>query len=99
MGHRVNTIVTKRTIGFKTSSDLKDIPEVTETIKPETERPEEVTVKLETEAVLLRLAAFPSYSVLFRDAQTAIFADNGPLPVSNRHYIAWMVSVLIFNIT
>lgn len=90
MGHRVNTIVTKRTIGFKTSSDLKDIPEVTETIKPETERPEEVTVKLETEAVLLRLAAFPSYSVLFRDAQTAIFADNGPLPVSNRHYIAWM---------
>ena len=28
MGHRVNTIVTKRTIGFKTSSDLKDIPEL-----------------------------------------------------------------------
>ena len=88
MGHRVNTIVTKRTIGFKTSSDLKDIPEVTETNRPETESP---AVKLETEAVLSRLAVFPSYSVLFRDAQSAIFADNGPLPVSTRHYIAWMV--------
>lgn len=96
MGHRVNNItVTKRTFGFKISSDLKDIPEVTETNKPETDipeakRPEEVTVKLEAEAALSRLAVFPSYDVLFRDAQSAIFADNGPLPVSTRHYIAMM---------
>ena len=96
MGHRVNTVVTKRTIGFKISSDQKDIPEVTETNKQSllrpVERPQEV-VKLETEAVLSRLTVFPSYSVLFREAQSAIFADKGPLPVSTRHYIAWMVSL------
>ena len=98
MGHRVNTVVTKRTIGFKISSDQKDIPEVAETNKQSllrpVERPQEV-VKLETEAVLSRLTVFPSYSVLFREAQSAIFADNGPLPVSTRHYIAWMVSLFI----
>ena len=100
MGHRVNTVVTKRTIGFKISSDQKDIPEVTETNKQSllrpVERPQEV-VKLETEAVLSRLTVFPSYSVLFREAQSAIFADNGPLPVSTRHYIAWMVSLSFYK--
>jgi len=81
MGHRVNTTKTKRTIGLKKNSTK--LPSVIE------EDNFKIS-KLETEDVLSRLGDFPNYSVLFREAHAAIFSETGPLPVSTRHYIAFL---------
>ena len=43
------------------------------------------------EELISPLALLPSYSVLFRDTQTAIFSESGPLPIPTRHFIALMV--------
>ena len=84
MGHRVNTTVTKRTKGLKTSHKSTII---------ESEEDQVIKIsKLDTEDVLSSLGVFPSYSVLFREAHSAIFSDNGPLSVSTRHFIALSVS-------
>ena len=82
MGHRVNTAKTKRTIGLKKTTTK--LPSVIE------EDNFKIS-KLETEDVLSRLGDFPNYSVLFREAHAAIFSETGPLPVSTRHYIAFLV--------
>lgn len=44
------------------------------------------------EELISPLALLPSYSVLFRDTQTAIFSESGPLPIPTRHFIALMAS-------
>ena len=48
---------------------------------------------LATDDVLSTLQFFPSYSVLFKDAHSHLLAENGPLPVPYRHFIAIMVRV------
>ena len=68
MGHRINSNVTKTTIGFKQEE-----------------------TNLDTEDLLSALQFFPAYGALFKDAHSHILSENGPLPVSHRHFIAIMV--------
>lgn len=44
------------------------------------------------EDVLASLHTFPAYSKLFRDVNSLVFSDCGPLPNHHRHFIALMVS-------
>ena len=48
-------------------------------------------VKPTTEDLISSLSAVPCYSVLFKDTQTAIFSEGGPLPIPTRHFIALLV--------
>ena len=68
MGHRINSNVTKTTIGFKQDDN-----------------------RLDTEDLLSTLQFFPAYGLLFKDAHSHILSENGPLPLSHRHFIAIMV--------
>ena len=47
------------------------------------------------ELLISPLALLPSYSVLFRDTQTAIFSESGPLPIPTRHFLALMVRLYL----
>ena len=47
-----------------------------------------------SEELISPLALLPSYSVLFRDTQVAIFSESGPLPIPTRHFIALMVRLV-----
>jgi len=69
MGHRINSNVTKTTIGFKQEE-----------------------TNLATEDLLSALQFFPAYGALFKDAHSHILSENGPLPVSHRHFIAIMAA-------
>ena len=46
---------------------------------------------LATEDLISTLQFFPTYGVLFKDAHSHLLSENGPLPVSHRHFIAIMV--------
>ena len=101
MGHRVNTTITKRTIGFKLQPAAV-APRFVSPVREEEEeegRPREAAAvareagALGTEEGVARLGlVFPGYGALFRSAHAAIFSDTGPLPEATRHYIALMVS-------
>ena len=58
------------------------------TVSPPKQRP---GVESSEELLISSLALLPSYGVLFRDTQTAIFSESGPLPIPTRHFIALMV--------
>ena len=104
MGHRVNTTITKRTIGFKLQPAAVAPRFVSPVREDEGEgegRPREAAAvareagALGTEEVVARLGlVFPGYGALFRAAHAAIFSDTGPLPEATRHYIALMVSIV-----
>ena len=47
--------------------------------------------QLATEDLISTLQFFPKYGVLFKDAHSHLLSENGPLPVSHRHFIAIMV--------
>ena len=108
MGHRVNTTITKRTIGFKLQPAAV-APRFVSPVREEEEeegegRPREVATvareagALGTEEVVARLGlVFPGYGALFRSAHAAIFSDTGPLPEATRHYIALMVSIVVLS--
>ena len=105
MGHRVNTTITKRTIGFKLQPAAV-APRFVSPVREEEEegRPREAATvareagALGTEEVVARLGlVFPGYGALFRSAHAAIFSDTGPLPEATRHYIALMVSIVVLS--
>ena len=107
MGHRVNTTITKRTIGFKLQPAVV-APRFVSPVREEEEegRPREVAAvareagALGTEEVVARLGlVFPGYGALFRSAHAAIFSDTGPLPEATRHYIALMVSLVTCHVS
>lgn len=82
MGHRASIKVTRTTIGFKTA--------------PRAQAESEDEVKPRTEDLISPLSALPTYSVLFKDTQTAIFAESGPLSIPTRHFIALLVRKLTY---
>jgi len=47
---------------------------------------------LATEDLISTLKFFPTYGVLFKDAHSHLLSENGPLPVSHRHFIAIMAA-------
>ena len=49
---------------------------------------------LATEDLISTLQFFPTYGVLFKDAHSHLLSENGPLPVSHRHFIAIMVRLM-----
>jgi len=59
------------------------------TVSPAKARPGPVTSE---EELISPLALVPSYGLLFRDTQTTIFSESGPLPIPTRHFIALMAS-------
>ena len=109
MGHRVNTTITKRTIGFKLQPAAvapRFVSPVREEEEEEEGRPREAAAvareagALGTEEVVARLGlVFPGYGALFRSAHAAIFSDTGPLPEATRHYIALMVSLVTCHVS
>lgn len=60
------------------------------TVNPPKQRPEPER----SEDLISALALVPSYSVLFRDTQAALFSESGPLPIPTRHFIALMVRLI-----
>ena len=66
------------------------------TVSPAKARPGPVTSE---EELISPLALVPSYGLLFRDTQTTIFSESGPLPIPTRHFIALMVRTFVVTIT
>ena len=60
------------------------------TVNPPKQRPEGER----GEELMSAMALVPSYSVLFRDTQAALFSESGPLPIPTRHFIALMVRLI-----
>jgi len=76
MGHRVNATISKQSKLSSTKSSGV----------------ESSVPSLDSKDVLSSMSSLPGYSVLYREAQTAIFSDSGALPVHTRHYIAMMAA-------